>query len=90
MQPYIAPPDTSSAPAITKRLETIYLDTACMFGTNVVPPKDEAVNALVELMQSYPPSTRFFLNCWTWGYEDLYKAVARQFQCKVRVSPYYR
>ena len=39
---------------------------------------------LTSLMALYPPSTRFFLNVWTWGYEDIYKEVARKFDTKVR------
>lgn len=34
-------------------------------------------------MALYSPSTRFFINAWTWGYEDLYKAVAKAFRAKV-------
>lgn len=87
LQQYLAPSDTprqhSSRYTVSKRLETIYLDTACMFGMEDVPPKDEAVSSLLRLMEYYPKSTRFFLNFWTWGYEDLYKGIARHFQAKV-------
>ncbi len=40
-------------------------------------------------MSLYPPSTRFFLNLWTWGYEEIYKAIARTFGAKVclRILP---
>lgn len=31
----------------------------------------------------YPPHTRFFFNTWTWGYEDILKAVASSFGSKV-------
>jgi hypothetical protein len=34
-------------------------------------------------MKLYPPATRFFINGWTWGYEDVYKAIARAFDVKV-------
>ena len=36
-------------------------------------------------MALYPQNTRFFLNLWTWGYEDIYKEVARKFDTKVRL-----
>lgn len=35
-------------------------------------------------MKCYPPHTRFFINTWTWGYEDILKAIARAFDSKVR------
>lgn len=35
-------------------------------------------------MALYPQNTRFFLNLWTWGYEDIMKAIARSFGTKVR------
>ena len=34
-------------------------------------------------MAMYAPTTRFFLNLWTWGYEEIYKAIARTFHTKV-------
>ena len=34
-------------------------------------------------MSLYPPETLFFINTWTWGYEDILKAVARAFGSKV-------
>ena len=43
----------------------------------------EAATALAGLMAMYAPTTRFFLNVWTWGYEEIYKAIARTFHTKV-------
>lgn len=34
-------------------------------------------------MALFPSSTHFFINTWTWGYEDVLKAVAHAFHCKV-------
>lgn len=49
----------------------------------IMTHKDEATSSLVKLMEYFPPSTRFFINGWTWGYEDIYKAIARTFRTKV-------
>lgn len=38
---------------------------------------------MIALLKSYPPSTYFFINSWTWGYEDILKAIARAFNCRV-------
>ncbi|KAI8978707.1 hypothetical protein BD414DRAFT_465748 [Trametes punicea] len=72
----------------TPKLEAIYLDTACLLNTYDIPPKADAVTGLAELMALFPETTRFFINAWTWGYEEIYKAVARTFGTKVHVDRY--
>jgi DNA cross-link repair 1C protein len=47
-------------------------------------PQIAATSGLVQLMGLYPVTTRFFINIWTWGYEDILKAVSKAFGCKVR------
>ncbi|KAI0772235.1 hypothetical protein BC629DRAFT_1715711 [Irpex lacteus] len=69
-------------------LRAIYLDTACLLGIDEVPTKDDAAAGLMSLMSLYPESTRFFINGWTWGYEDIYKAVAKTFRSKIHVDRY--
>jgi DNA cross-link repair 1C protein len=57
----------------------------------VTPLQEEATSGLIELMELYDPSTKFFLNTWTWGYEDVLKAVARRFNAKVsRLSTWWQ
>ena len=34
-------------------------------------------------MKHFPESVYFFINSWTWGYEDILKAIAREFQSQV-------
>ncbi|CDO69889.1 hypothetical protein BN946_scf184884.g48 [Trametes cinnabarina] len=85
--------DVPEAPArnqsrSTSRLEAIYLDTACLLSNYDVPSKTDAANGVAGLMALFPETTRFFLNAWTWGYEELYKAVARMFGSKVHVDRY--
>jgi len=81
-------------------LESIFLDTASLRIINDLPtkvglwlerrrrtvtsPKEEATADLVQMMELFDPSTKFFLNTWTWGYEDVLKAVARRFNSRVR------
>ena len=42
-----------------------------------------ATDGLVDLMGRFPITTRFFINAWTWGYEDMLTAVAAHFGDKV-------
>jgi len=69
---------------INKPLEAIYLDTACVLSPNAIPTKVEATSGLVEMLKLFPSDTFFFLNTWTWGYEDIFKAIATEFQTKVK------
>ncbi|OJA18082.1 hypothetical protein AZE42_09062 [Rhizopogon vesiculosus] len=69
--------------SLTKTLNAIYLDTACLLRGSMVPTKDNAVKGLVELIALFDTDTYFFVNAWTWGYEDVLKGIARAFQCKL-------
>lgn len=66
-----------------KTLEAIYIDTVALILDTEMLGKEEASNNLVELMELFPDTTKFFINAWTWGYEDFLKAVARKFNSKV-------
>lgn len=48
----------------------------------------EAIDHFIDTASLYPPDTRFFLNCWTWGYEDLLLAVHRTFKTKIHLDSY--
>lgn len=43
---------------------------------------------MASLISLYPRPTLFFLNAWTWGYEDMLKGVAKAFGAKVHVDRY--
>ncbi|KAJ8693504.1 hypothetical protein PTI98_008491 [Pleurotus ostreatus] len=83
LNPHLRPYLTS-----TKTLEAIFLDTACLLSTAEVPSKKYATDGLVSLMKLYPYSTRFFVNAWTWGYEDILKAIAYEFRTQIHVDRY--
>ncbi|KAF9060729.1 hypothetical protein BDP27DRAFT_400891 [Rhodocollybia butyracea] len=93
LQPYLSLPDydtssTNTHCGVIKTLEAIYLDTACVMQSHQVPTKEDATTGLVALLKLYPPSTYFFINSWTWGYEDILKAIARAFNCKIHLDDY--
>ncbi|KAI5119407.1 hypothetical protein M0805_005950 [Coniferiporia weirii] len=90
---YFAPANvyTSAKPGsgfMSQTLEAIYLDTACMLRTFAVPSKEDATSGLLQLMTAFPSHTRFFINTWTWGYEDTLKAISRSFNSKIHVDRY--
>ncbi|KAH0826269.1 hypothetical protein J3R83DRAFT_5739 [Lanmaoa asiatica] len=78
----------AEATGLVKTLEAIYLDTACLLSPIVVPSKERAAQGIVELIALFPSSTYFFINAWTWGYEDVLKAIAHEFHCKVHLDRY--
>ncbi|KAF8838244.1 hypothetical protein BDN67DRAFT_104631 [Paxillus ammoniavirescens] len=78
----------AEAAGLVRTLEAMYLDTACLLSPVVVPSKGHAVQGLVELIALFPSSTYFFINSWTWGYEDVLKGIARAFHCKIHFDRY--
>ncbi|SPO21214.1 uncharacterized protein UTRI_00691 [Ustilago trichophora] len=87
--------DTASLPGMSKtkdsrqshlRLRNIYLDTELLLCNQKVPTKQQACLDMINLMRMYPPTTVFFLNCWTWGYEDMLIVTAKAFGCKIHVD----
>ncbi|OCH87963.1 hypothetical protein OBBRIDRAFT_889439 [Obba rivulosa] len=73
---------------VVQTLDAIYLDTACLLDTIDVPTKADATSGLVTLMSLLPVTTLFFINAWTWGYEDILKAIAQAFRSKIHVDRY--
>ncbi|TFK50772.1 hypothetical protein OE88DRAFT_1659830 [Heliocybe sulcata] len=69
-------------------LDAIYLDTASVFSISLVPDKQAAVTGIIDLIALYPPTTPFFINSWTWGYEDILKGIAAAFNCQIHVDRY--
>ena len=51
--------------------------------THFLLPQKAATDGLVDLMDRFPPTTYFFINAWTWGYEDILTATAAHFGNKV-------
>ncbi|KAM6497507.1 Beta-lactamase-like protein [Amanita muscaria] len=88
LRPYLAPPSTRNESFINKTLDAIYLDTAGAFETLSVPTKEQATTGLTDLLKCYPADTHFFINAWTWGYEDILKSIAHSFQCQIHVDWY--
>ncbi|KIY65634.1 hypothetical protein CYLTODRAFT_412438 [Cylindrobasidium torrendii FP15055 ss-10] len=86
LQPYLHVPGASAG--VFKTLNAIYLDTACVLNIEDVPTKEDATKGLVSLMRLFPASTYFFLNTWTWGYEEILKSVALAFGTKIHTDRY--
>ncbi|KAJ7178715.1 beta-lactamase-like protein [Mycena crocata] len=94
LQPYLASADScdplSNTPdhTLSNTLEAIFLDTASVMSSATVPTKAHATSGLVELMKLLPATTYFFINAWTWGYEDVLKAISRSFRSRIHLDRY--
>ncbi|KAJ6480729.1 beta-lactamase-like protein, partial [Mycena vitilis] len=87
LQPYLASEDSQPGDR-SNTLETIFLDTASVMSSATVPTKKVATAGLIELMKLLPTNTYFFINAWTWGYEDVLKAIARAFRAPIHLDRY--
>lgn len=76
----------------SKRLDKIYLDTTFAIKSDVYrsfPSKAEGLRELLEKVHAYPEDTIFYLRAWTFGYEDVWLALATALDSKVCFSPLY-
>ncbi|KAG5931945.1 hypothetical protein E4U53_001541, partial [Claviceps sorghi] len=68
-----------------KTLDKLYLDTSFI---EDVPfqTKSEGIASLLKKVQMYPPDTIFHLQAWTFGYEDVWIALSKALNSRVRLS----
>jgi hypothetical protein len=68
------------------RLDKIYLDTTFVAQKEkhqLFSPKSYGIRELIERVGKYPQDTIFHFNTWTFGYEDVWVALAAAFNAKV-------
>ncbi|CAO1622073.1 unnamed protein product [Jaminaea pallidilutea] len=66
------------------RLRNIYLDDEHITSADWPMTKKDGAIELIRLMERYPPDTTFFIDMWTWGYEEIYVAIGKSFQRRGR------
>ncbi|BGP57846.1 hypothetical protein JCM8202v2_005494 [Rhodotorula sphaerocarpa] len=69
-----------------KTLDRIYLDTSQVLLDEELVTKENAVADFLSLLDLYPPDTLFYLNAWTWGYEELLKGVYKAYGEKIHLD----
>ncbi|KAI5235809.1 hypothetical protein E4T43_09026 [Aureobasidium subglaciale] len=75
----------------TQRLDNLYLDTTFTSGEALeyeMPSKAEGLNELLKKAAEYPPETIFYLNTWTFGYEEAWIALAAALKTRVHLDDY--
>jgi hypothetical protein len=70
-----------------KTLDTIYLDTS--FTDNVpFQTKAEGIAQLLRKVAQYPKDTIFYIQSWTYGYEDVWIALSKALNSPIHVDDY--
>ncbi|KAG0330276.1 hypothetical protein BG000_011762 [Podila horticola] len=71
------------------RIDRLYMDTTCCHPAfHSFPPRDQALSDLVSFITHRPRLAHYYFDAWTFGYEDVWIALARAFHTKVHISPY--
>ncbi|OJJ39655.1 hypothetical protein ASPWEDRAFT_104551, partial [Aspergillus wentii DTO 134E9] len=74
-----------------KRLDKIYLDTTFARASKIYhafPPKAEGLSELLQKVEQYPSDTIFYFRAWTFGYEEVWMALAAALNTKVHADRY--
>jgi hypothetical protein len=49
----------------------------------------DGIRDFIALLGLMPRGSVFYINAWTWGYEDILVAMSRFFDCKVHKTSFY-
>lgn len=66
----------------------MYLDTTFIERDVVFQTKAEGLCELLQAVSQYPPDTIFYLRAWTFGYEEVWTALAKALRSKIHIDAY--
>ncbi|KAG0246241.1 hypothetical protein BGX31_003707 [Mortierella sp. GBA43] len=73
----------------TQRIDRLYLDTTlCHQAFQEVPSRDSVISDLITFINRRPRLAHYYIDAWTFGYEDIWIGLAQAFHTKIHVSPY--
>ncbi|KAF9571480.1 hypothetical protein EC968_000511 [Mortierella alpina] len=73
----------------TQRIDRLYLDTTCCHPAfKDFPSRDLAISDLITFINRRPRMAHYYIDAWTFGYEDIWIALSRAFHTKIHVSSY--
>jgi len=73
------------------RLDNIYLDTTFAMGDSLkmdFPTKAEGLAELLAKVGQYPKDTVFYIDAWTFGYEDVWVTLSKTLNSRVHLCDY--
>lgn len=65
-----------------KTLDKVYLDTS-FIGEIAFQTKAEGLRELIDKVSKYPNTTKFYFSSWTYGYEQVWIALAKALNTRV-------
>ncbi|KAL1304274.1 hypothetical protein AAFC00_000684 [Neodothiora populina] len=74
-----------------KQLDNVYLDTTFSDGAHLkmdFPTKADGLAELLEKVSKYPPDQLFYLDAWTFGYEEVWVALCKALNTRVHLCNY--
>lgn len=74
-----------------KRLDNIYLDTTFASKSDRYKQFASKASGVMELLRQvskYPPATLFYLDAWTFGYEEVWQALSTFLKSQIHVDDY--
>ncbi|KAF2767013.1 hypothetical protein EJ03DRAFT_276957 [Teratosphaeria nubilosa] len=89
--PYVARDATGQARKPLKTLDCIYADTTFASKEDPYkrfPSKSEGLIELLDKVSKYPKGTSFHFKAWTFGYEEVWEALASHLGTRVHVDAY--
>jgi len=91
--PMLLPYAVQSGRVSHQRFDCIYLDTTFVVtgrenSYSRFPSKAEGLSELLEKVSKYPEDTVFYLNAWTFGYEDVWQALSSALVSRIHVDEY--
>ncbi|KAG0376251.1 hypothetical protein BGX24_008030 [Mortierella sp. AD032] len=77
-------------------IDRLYLDTTCCHPafekfpsrSNTLKIQDFAISDLVAFINRRPRLAHYYIDAWTFGYEDIWIGLSKAFHTKIHVSPY--
>lgn len=72
-----------------QQIDRLYLDTTCCHPAfEKFPSRDFAISDLVTFVNRRPRLAHYYIDAWTFGYEDIWIGLSKAFHTKIHVSPY--
>ncbi|KAI8603831.1 beta-lactamase-like protein, partial [Dissophora ornata] len=71
----------------THQIDRLYLDTTCCHQALKEFPS-RALSDLINFINRRPRLAHYYIDAWTFGYEDIWIGLSKAFHTKIHVSPY--
>ncbi|KAF9170874.1 hypothetical protein BGX20_008394 [Mortierella sp. AD010] len=74
----------------TQRIDRLYLDTTyCHQEFQTFPNREFVVSDLITFINRRPRLAHYYIDAWTFGYEDIWIGLSKAFNTKIHVSRYF-